>query len=125
MKPELKPLKRRSTIHSIDYKNHGCNGTARAFNQYAWLVGNTTGDYQRAVEYSRKSLELRNWESASYLDTLGHCYFGAKDYENAVKYQQQAVDMDPESLGMRRQLNVFRQALKINSNDKVRCQVFV
>ena len=85
---------------------------ARAFNQYAWLVGNTTGDYQRAVEYSRKSLELRNWESASYLDTLGHCYFGAKDYENAVKYQQQAVDMDPGSLGMRRQLNVFRQALK-------------
>ena len=85
---------------------------ARAFNQYAWLVANTTGDYQQAVDYSRKSLELRNWESASYLDTLGHCYYAVKDYQNAVKYQQQAVDMDPGSLGMRRQLKVFQQALK-------------
>ena len=84
---------------------------ARAFNQYAWLVCNTTGDYRRAVDYSVRSLELRNWESASYLDTLGHCYYAAKDFENAVKYQQQAVDKDPGSLGMRRQLKVFQQAL--------------
>ncbi len=85
---------------------------ARIFNQYAWLVGNTTGDYQRAISYSRRSLELRNWESASYLDTLGHCYYAAKDYENAVKYQQLAVDKDPGSLGMRRQLEVFQKALR-------------
>ena len=84
---------------------------ARAFNQYAWLVCNTTGDYQKAVDYSVKSLEIRNWESASYLDTLGHAYFAAKDFENAVKYQQQAVDKDPGSVGMRRQLKVFQDAL--------------
>ncbi len=84
---------------------------ARALNQYAWLVCNTTGDYKKAVDYSVKSLEIRNWESASYLDTLGHAYFAAKDFENAVKYQQQAVDKDPGSLGMRRQLKVFQTAL--------------
>ena len=84
---------------------------ARAFNQYAWLVCNTTGDYRKAVDYSVKSLEIRNWESASYLDTLGHAYFAAKDFENAVKYQQQAVDKDPGSVGMRRQLKVFQDAL--------------
>ena len=84
---------------------------ARAFNQYAWLVSNTTGDFQKAVAYSLKSLEIRNWESASYLDTLGHCYYAAKDFANAVKYQKLAVEKDPGSLGMRRQLKVFEEAL--------------
>ena len=58
-----------------------------------------------------KSLEIETEESASYLDTLGHAYFAAKDFENAVKYQQQAVDKDPGSVGMRRQLKVFQDAL--------------
>lgn len=84
---------------------------ARAFNQYAWLVSNTTGDFQKAVDYSLKSLEIRNWESASYLDTLGHCYYAAEDFANAVKYQKLAVEKDPGSLGMRRQLKVFEEAL--------------
>ena len=91
---------------------------ARAFNQYAWLVSNTTGDFQKAVAYSLKSLEIRNWESASYLDTLGHCYYAAKDFANAVKYQKLAAQKDPGSLGMRRQLKVFEEALAKQQADQ-------
>ena len=78
-----------------------------AYNQLAWLVGNTEGNYQEALECSLKSLELRPNTSA-YLDTLGRCYYGAGDVANAVKYQSQAVALNPDSGQIRRQLEFFK-----------------
>lgn len=79
-------------------------------NQLAWLVANTTGDFEEAIRYSHRSLELRP-ESSSYLDTLGRCYFANKDYRNAVKFQKQAVELDPHSRLLKKQLKEFREAL--------------
>jgi tetratricopeptide (TPR) repeat protein len=79
------------------------------YNQYAWLVGNTEGDRQRALRYSQKSLELSP-DEPGYLDTLAHCYFGLGDYENAVKYQTRAVELDRHSQQMTRALERFRKA---------------
>ena len=84
---------------------------ARACNQYAWVVSNTVGDYKQAVKFSERSLDLRGWELAGYLDTLSHTYFAVKDYENAVKYQTKAVKLDPASQLMRQKLKVFQTAL--------------
>ena len=83
---------------------------ATANNQYAWLVANTVGDYDKALRYSQKSLELRP-QTAGYLDTLGRCYYAKRDFENAVKYQAQAVALEPHSLQIRRQLELFEKAL--------------
>jgi tetratricopeptide (TPR) repeat protein len=83
---------------------------AEGYNHYAWLVSNTVGDYDKAVRYSLKSLELEP-DTPSYLDTLGRCYFAAGDLENAVKYQRQAVEMHPQVQVMRRQLEQFEKAL--------------
>jgi tetratricopeptide (TPR) repeat protein len=80
-------------------------------NQLAWLVGNTVGDYDEAVRLSRKSLELVP-NTASYLDTLGRCYYAKGDYENAVKHQSRALELDPHSGLMRRQLELFQRALQ-------------
>ena len=69
------------------------------YNQWAWLVSNTEGDFQKAIRYSHRSLELNTkGESgeASFLDTLGRCYFAAGDYENAVKNLERAIDLKPE-----------------------------
>ena len=91
---------------------------ARAYNQYAWLVGNTVGDFERAIKFSRKSLDVRGWELSGYLDTLGHAYFGAGKFEEAVLWQSKAVELDPASQAMSRKLKVFQAALKKqNSND--------
>jgi tetratricopeptide (TPR) repeat protein len=79
------------------------------FNQYAWLVGNTEGDMAEALRASLKSLELKP-NTAGYLDTLGRCYFANGDLENALKYQNQAVKLDPHSSQMRKQLEQFRTA---------------
>lgn len=77
------------------------------YNQFAWLVGNTEGDYAEALRYSHKSLELRPG-AAGYLDTLGRCYYAAGDFPNAIKYQTQAVTLDPHSGAMQRQLAMFK-----------------
>ena len=85
---------------------------ARAYNQYAWVVGNTVGDFEQAIKFSRKSLDLRGWELAGYLDTLGHAYYGAGKFEEAVVWQSKAVELDPASQAMSRKLKVFQAALE-------------
>lgn len=82
---------------------------ATPYNQLAWLVGNTEGDYQEAVKASLKSLEIQPG-SAAYLDTLGRAYFAAGDLENAIKHQIMAVEREPYSDQMRRQLAEFLEA---------------
>ena len=82
-----------------------------ACNQYAWLIGNTEGDMDEALKCSQKSLELQPDESA-YLDTLAHVYFGKGDFANAVKYQAKAVEHDPHTPLIRRELERFRKKLE-------------
>jgi hypothetical protein len=79
-------------------------------NQWAWLIANTEGDYAKAVEHSRRSLELSP-DEPSYLDTLGRCYYAADDLENAVKSQQRAVELAPHYGVMRRLLEQFQREL--------------
>lgn len=80
------------------------------YNQLAWLIANTEGDQQEALSCSKKSLELKPNE-AGYLDTLGRCYYALGDYKNAVKVQSQAVEINPFSGLMTKQLALFRDAL--------------
>jgi tetratricopeptide (TPR) repeat protein len=86
------------------------------YNQWAWLVSNTEGDQQLAVEYSKKSLELAP-DEPSYLDTLGRCFYAVGDYENAVKTQRRAVELAPQYNVMRRQLELFEKALAEERRD--------
>lgn len=79
----------------------------QGYNQYAWLIGNTEGDYDEALKFSLRSLELAP-DRAGYLDTLGRCYYALGDYENAIKNQSRAVELDPHSLVIRRQLDFFK-----------------
>jgi len=79
---------------------------ATAYNQLAWLIGNTTGDYQEALQFSLRSLELRPGE-AGHMDTLGRCYYAVGDVASAVKTQQEACRIDPHSGALRRQLDFF------------------
>jgi tetratricopeptide (TPR) repeat protein len=91
------------------------------YNQLAWLLSNTAGDYSEALAASLKSLEL-NPKAAGYMDTLGHCYHALGDFENAVKIQTEAVEREPHSLQMQRMLVVFRDALEKQRQGKNRKQ---
>lgn len=85
--------------------------SSTAYNQYAWLIGNTEGDYEQAVRYSHKSLELVPG-AAGYLDTLGRCYYAKGDLENAVKHQARAYELEPHSQAIRRQYELFKKSME-------------
>ncbi len=79
-------------------------------NQLAWLIANTEGDFDEAVAASQESLRLRP-NYPGHLDTLGRCYYARGDLEQAVKHQRRACELDPGSLSMKRQLQLFESAL--------------
>ncbi len=78
------------------------------YNEYAWLIGNTEGDFDEAVKCSFKSIEISPEEGGLY-DTLGHVYFGKGDWEKAVKYQAMAAELDPYSGQIQKALAQFRK----------------
>lgn len=86
-------------------------GSPQHYNHWAWLISNTEGDFAKAVRYSRKSLELSRGRNAGYLDTLGRCYYALGDLEQAVARQREAVSLDPHTMVLRRQLDLFERAL--------------
>lgn len=81
------------------------------YNYWAWLISNTEGDFQKAIAFSKKSLEYSPG-SPQFLDTLGRCYFAAGEIEKAVKVQRQAVEKLPYQEVMQRQLAEFEAALE-------------
>ena len=82
------------------------------YNGFAWLVGNTEGDMDEALKFSKKSLEMRP-NAGGYYDTLAHIYaFGKKDYENAVKNQTKAAELEPHSRIICEKLEFFRKKLE-------------
>ena len=79
---------------------------ANSYNEYAWLVANTEGDLARATRYSKRSLEL-DFDSASFLDTLAHCYAADKNPKEAIRCQVVASRKDPGSNTIKKNLKKF------------------
>jgi len=89
-------------------------GDPNPYNQWAWLISNTEGDFQKAVRYSHRSIELippgaGKSAGGSFMDTLGRCYFAAGDIENALKYQREAIKKVDYMQVMHRQLAQFEK----------------
>jgi tetratricopeptide (TPR) repeat protein len=91
---------------------------AIACNQYAWLVGNTFGDFDEAVKLSEEAVKISQEivelkpSHAGFLDTLGRCYYGAGDLAKAVEHQAHAARLNPDSGQIRRQLEFFKSEAK-------------
>lgn len=90
---------------------------AEQLNAYAWLVSNTRGDYEKALRYSLKSIQLTP-NQAALMDTCARCYYAVGDLEAAIKMQAEACETMPHSPPLLRQLEMFRNELKSQSNDK-------
>jgi len=89
----------------------------RVYNHWAWLISNTEGDYQKALKFSLRSLQLSP-DDPSYLDTLGRCYYAVGDLDNAILYQRQAVELHPQLQTMRRQLEQFESEIAAQKSEK-------
>ena len=89
--------------------------TGQAHNQFAWLVGNTLGETDtkladEAIDASHRSLELSPG-SFAYTDTLARCYYARGKIEQAIKFQKQALALNPHSGLLQAQLEFFEKKL--------------
>ena len=84
---------------------------ASYLNQWAWLVGNTDGDLNQALEYAQTALKISP-NSGAFLDTLAHVFFARGEYEKAVKTQEEAVRFEPHSGLILKKLELFRDKLE-------------
>lgn len=88
---------------------------AYGYNNLAWLKATCSEDQFRdgtkAVELAKKACELTEWGSPIFLDTLAAAFAEAGEFENAVKWQEKAVEMAParEKAGYESRLMLYQQ----------------
>ncbi len=83
-----------------------------SLNLYAWLVSNTTGDYEKALISSEQSVKLRP-NDAGLIDTLARCHFALGDIDEAIRWQTKAVRLDPHLPPLQRQWDEFKAAKSV------------
>ncbi len=79
---------------------------AQQCNQVAWLISNTEGDYQFALQCALEAHRLYP-DSAGIRDTLARCYFATGQVERAIQEQRAALEQDPHSPPLKAQLEMF------------------
>jgi serine/threonine-protein kinase len=75
--------------------NHAYNSLARLL---ATCRDDKARDGKRAVEYATTACERTDWKDPLFLDTLAAAYAEARRFDEAVRYQMQALD-DPALKG--------------------------
>ena len=72
---------------------------AMLHNEKSWLLATcpdaNVRDGETAIYHGTQACELTGWTASYYVDTLAAAYAEAGDFEKAVEYQQDAIDLDP------------------------------
>ncbi|MDR2439234.1 MAG: hypothetical protein LBE12_07690 [Planctomycetaceae bacterium] len=84
---------------------------AKVYNEAAWLLAGTGGDFVSALALIEAALKIEP-EDCSWLDTLAHVYFLGKKYDKAVETQEKVLRLAPESAVFRQSLERFQKELQ-------------
>ena len=80
-------------------------------NSYAWFWALEGKNLDSALEASKKSTELEP-QTYYYWDTLGMVYWKLKKYEQAVKAQEKAVELNPADPECKERLEQIKAEMK-------------
>jgi TPR repeat protein len=88
----------------------------QVLNDFAWFLATCPDAAQRngkqAIEYATKACELTEWKSANFIGTLAGAYAETGDFDTALKYQKQAMDIPdsdyPSREEMARSIELYR-----------------
>jgi tetratricopeptide (TPR) repeat protein len=82
-------------------------------NSLAWFLATCTEgalrDGARAVALARRACEATEWKSPMCIDTLAACYADTGAFDEAVRWQTKAVEMEPGNEGRRERLALYRE----------------
>jgi tetratricopeptide (TPR) repeat protein len=90
-------------------------------NRIAWLQATSPVaellNGTKAIEYATRACELTKWKNANIIDTLAATYAEAGDFDSAVKWQKEAINLLTEKEPAGRQAD-FEARLKLYQSDK-------
>jgi tetratricopeptide (TPR) repeat protein len=87
-----------NALAKVTYQTGNPYEMALTLNQRAWLRATCSNvsfrDGKAAVEDAKKACDLVKWKRAQYIDTLAGACAEAGDFDSAVRYEQQAIDLN-------------------------------
>lgn len=91
-------IKDLNALAKVTYQMGNPYEMALTLNQRGWIRATCSNasfrDGKAAVEDAKKACDLVQWKRAQYIDSLAAAYAEAGDFDSAVRYQQQAIDLN-------------------------------
>jgi tetratricopeptide (TPR) repeat protein len=87
---------------------------AEAHNNLAWLLATSEDpkfrDPRAALDHARRAVELTQWKEAGFVDTLAEAYYANGNYQEAVRTQVKALELDPHNQELQEHMARYRKA---------------
>jgi rhomboid protease GluP len=87
---------------------------AESHNNLAWLYATCEDpkwrDPQAALEHARRAVELTQWKEAGFIDTLAEANYASGSYQEAVRIQVLALQLDPQDPELQEHMARYRKA---------------
>jgi rhomboid protease GluP len=88
--------------------------SAASHNNLAWLYATSEDpkwrDPRAALEHARRAVELTQWKEAGFIDTLAEANYAGGNYQEAVRIQVLALQLDPEDPEFKEHMARYRKA---------------